>query len=386
MQTYLIRPQAPLVFRTGRPFGATGGGETLPFPLPGTLAGALRTAWAEQQPQRPDYPALRETLCAATIAGPLAAAITADGRVESLLPRPADALYLGSGEDMRVWRLQPQEIPPGCGCDLPAGLLPVLLDAAAPKGKPSKGAPAFWRAPVLAEWLAGRLPQGAAATHGAASLPVDIRTHVALRPDTWASDAGRLFQSAGLDFGARHRETGGWQAESYALLARSSLAIEPALRRLGGEGRLAHIAPADAWPQPPAGLFDAIVGSAAGGRPPRLRLVLASPALFAGGWRPGWLDGRLEGSPPDCPGLRLRLRAAAVERWQAVSGWDMAAGRGGKGGQPRAVRRLVPAGAVYWFDLLEGDAAALAALWLTPLADDPQDRRDGYGLALPGCW
>lgn len=380
MPTYLIRPQAPLVFRTGRPFGATGGGETLPFPLPGTVAGALRTAWAEQQPQRPDYAALRERLCAAEVAGPLAAVIAADGHVEPLLPRPADALYLGSGKDMQLWRLQPHELPQDSGCDLPDGLLPVLLDPAAPKGKPSKEAPAFWRAPVLAEWLAGNKPAGPAAQHGIRALPVESRTHVALRADTWASDAGRLFQSAGLDFGARRDEAGGWQAESYALLARSSLDLDPALRRLGGEGRLAHIAPSSIWPQPPAGLFDAIAETR------RLRLVLATPALFAGGWRPAWLDDRLEGSPPDRPGLRLKLRAAAVERWQAVSGWDMAAGKGGKGGQPRAVRRLVPAGAVYWFDLLEGDAGALAALWLTPLADDPQDCRDGYGLALPGCW
>lgn len=381
MPTYLIRPQAPLVFRTGRPFGATGGGETLPFPLPGTVAGALRTAWAEQQPQRPDYAALRETLCAAAVAGPLAAVVEADGRIEPLLPRPVDALYLGSGAETGVWRLLPGELPPGSGCDLPAGLLPVLLDAQAPKGKPAKEAPAFWRAAVMADWLSGKPLPAALADHGLPALPIETRTHVAMRPDTWASDSGRLFQSAGLDFGARRRtEGGGWQERSHALLARSTLAIEPAMRRLGGEGRLAHLAPAAVWPQPPAGLFEAIVGQK------QLRLILATPASFAAGWRPGWLDTDLTGTPPDCPGLTLRLRAAAVERWQPVSGWDMAAGRAGKGGQPRAVRRLVPAGGVYWFELLQGDAAALAALWLAPIADNPQDRRDGYGLALPGCW
>lgn len=381
MHTYLIHPQAPLVFRTGRPFGATGGGETLPFPLPGTVAGALRTAWAEQQPQRPDYAALRETLCAAGVAGPLGAAIGADGSVVPLLPRPADALYLGSGDDLRVWRLQPGELPSDSSCDLPSGLLPVQLDSTAPKGKPAKDAPVFWRAPVLADWLLGKTPTAPVAQHGIRALPVETRTHVALRPDTWASDPGRLFQSGGLDFGARRDPVaGGWHGERYALLARSALDIAPALRRLGGEGRLAHIEHADAWPQPPAGLFDAIAGNR------HLRLVLATPALFAEGWRPGWLTDQLEGAPPDCPGLRLRLRACACERWQAHSGWDLTAGSPGKGGQPRAVRRSVPAGAVYWFDVLEGDAAALAALWLAPVSDDPQDRRDGFGLALPGCW
>lgn len=375
MHTYLIRPQAPLVFRTGRPFGATGGGDTLSFPPPGTVAGALRTAWAEQRPERPDYAALRDTLCAAAVAGPLAAAVGTDGSVVPLLPRPADALYLGSGADLRVWRLQPDELPPDSGCDLPTGLLPVQLDPAAPKGKPAKDAPAFWRASVLIDWLTGKAPAAPIAQQGIRALPVETRTHVALRPDTFGSDSGRLFQSSGLDFGARRDPVaGGWQGESYALLARSALDIAPALRRLGGEGRLAHIERTDAWPRPPAGLFDAIAGNR------HLRLVLATPALFAKGWQPGWLDARLEGTPPDCPGLRLRLRACASERWQAHSGWDLVAH------QPRAVRRSVPAGAVYWFDVLEGDAAALGALWLAPVSDDPQDRRDGFGLALPGCW
>ena len=68
------------------------------------------------------------------------------------------------------------------------------------------------------------------------------------------------------------------------------------------------------------------------------------------------------------------------ERWQALSGWDLMARK------PRAVRRLVPAGAVYWFEIVQGDAEAIARLWLAPLADREQDRLDGFGLALPGLW
>ena len=79
--------------------------------------------------------------------------------------------------------------------------------------------------------------------------------------------------------------------------------------------------------------------------------------------------------------MRLRLRAAAVERWQPHSGWDLARR------QPRPTRKLVPAGATYWFDVLGAcDREALAALWLTSVCDKPQDRLDGFGLALPGPW
>ena len=110
-------------------------------------------------------------------------------------------------------------------------------------------------------------------------------------------------------------------------------------------------------------------------------LTLLTPGVFSAGYRPGWLDHALTGSPPAAPGLKLRLRAAALERWQPHSGWDLAQR------QPRPTRKLVPAGATYWFDVLDAcDKDSLAALWLASLCDEQQDRRDGFGLALPGPW
>jgi CRISPR-associated protein Cmr3 len=112
-----------------------------------------------------------------------------------------------------------------------------------------------------------------------------------------------------------------------------------------------------------------------------LSLTLITPGLFSAGYRPGWLDDDLCGAPPGCPGLRLRLCAVAVERWQPHSGWDLASQK------PRATRKLMAAGAVYWFEVLDGGTpAALQTLWLNSLSDDPQDRRDGFGLALPAPW
>ena len=86
------------------------------------------------------------------------------------------------------------------------------------------------------------------------------------------------------------------------------------------------------------------------------------------------------GSPPACEGLRLRLRAVAINRWQAHSGWDLVKR------QPRAGRKLAPAGSVYWFDVLDLCPEALAALWLGSVCDDEQDRRDGFGMVLPHLW
>ncbi len=375
--SYLIEPRSPLVFRSARPFGAGGGGDTLSFPLPSTVAGALRTAWAEQQGGF-DYHVRGTELLDMAVHGPLLGRRGADGGVAALFPRPADALYLNDEGHTQAYRLAPEPLPAASGCDLPADLLPVALDPGAPKGKPAKDAPAFWSLETMARWLAGVAPAGEPSTHGASALPQDVRTHVALDPETFGSDPGRLFQSAGLDFGPVRRkpDEGGWTEHEYLLLARAGFALHPTLRRVGGEGRPARLVErTGAWPAPPARLAEAI--AKAGG----LRLVLATPAVFAGGWKPGWLDENLRGEPLCAPGLRLRLRACALERWQPLSGWDLARH------QSRAVRRLVPAGSVYWF-ALEGGAepAAIERLWLAPLADHEQDRRDGFGLALPGVW
>jgi CRISPR-associated protein Cmr3 len=120
-----------------------------------------------------------------------------------------------------------------------------------------------------------------------------------------------------------------------------------------------------------------------------VRLVLATPALFARGWLPGWLDETtLEGRPPGTSSLRLRLVGGCVERWRPISGWGLENGAIG----PKPVRRLTPAGSVYFFTVQEGSAAELAgpACWLRSVIDEEtdkaQDRRDGFGLGLWGIW
>ena len=72
-----------------------------------------------------------------------------------------------------------------------------------------------------------------------------------------------------------------------------------------------------------------------------------------------------------------------MERWKPISGWGLENVIVG----PKRVRRLVPAGSVYFFKIVPGSAAELLdKLWLHSVADDDQDRRDGFGLALWGLW
>jgi CRISPR-associated protein Cmr3 len=123
-------------------------------------------------------------------------------------------------------------------------------------------------------------------------------------------------------------------------------------------------------------------------------MVLASPAVFEHGWRPGWLneDKSRVGCAPGSS-VKLRLVSLISQRWRAVSGWsyepvmDKGDAKQGARPGPKPIRRLMPAGGVYFFELEPGSSAAdLANSWLEPVSDRAADRADGFGLALWGVW
>ncbi len=377
LSTYLIDPLAPIIVRSGRPFDAQYGLDAARFPPPSTLAGALRTAHADSNAL-----ALGAHLAELEVRGPLPLKQPTDGRAATLLvPKPADAHYLWDSENNeQVVAATPSELSDGEGMDLPEGLLPLQLERKC-KGKPTHG-PHWWS---LADFLAFRagtfMSHKSICANGWTPPADDLRTHVAIDPNTQANERGKFFQTAGLSFSVPTRSKSPLGQEklpeqSVALLGQIAGAINAGVITLGGERRLAAIeSVADTlWPAEPAGWIDeAITGK-------RISLTLLTPALFRAGWRPAWLDAQLQGSPPGCEGLVLKLRAAAVERWQPHSGWDLAARK------PRAGRKLVPAGAVYWFEILESTVKALSSLWLRSICDDKQDCLDGFGLALPCAW
>ncbi len=375
-----LLPLAPIISRSGRPFDDQAGPDSARFPPPSTVAGCLRTAWARQTGSP-----FNEALLDIGLSGPLLARPAPDGTLCLFAPRPADALYFKIDDINRCLRAVPTPFAEGCGADLPDDLLPVCLteDSA---GKEIKG-PAWWAWEDLIAFREGQSLSFAQLEEQGWSPPDgDRRTHVAIEPTTYAAKTGQLFQTEGLDLSVPQgiKDDPG---SDFRLLIGLDRPLGSALAHLGGERRPAHIEPrpASAWPDMPSGWGAAI--RAAGG----LSLTLLTPGLFSRGYRPGWLataaEGayafRLVGAPPGLAGLKLALRAAALGRWQPHSGWDLAKQ------QPRAGRKLVPAGAVYWFALAEPEQVAdadLAALWLLSVCDHEQDRRDGFGLALPAPW
>ena len=126
-----------------------------------------------------------------------------------------------------------------------------------------------------------------------------------------------------------------------------------------------------------------------------VKWVLLSPAVFAGGWKPGWVDdnGRvmLPGEKPkQQPGesreqwrarfktapISAKLIAARTEKPLAFSGWNL------RLGGPRPTMLAVPSGSVYWFKADSSDeAAALVAALQGHCRSDFYGEK-GFGLGF----
>lgn len=378
LQDYLLSPLAPLVFRAGTPFGSTGAALTVDFPSPSTLAGALRAAarLTSANPEGDRQP----------VHGPLLMETSVDGgQSEILLPTPADLLFIRDKYKAKAHALAPRQRPEGSGWDTrsEARLLPGLLHVdfveddleKKPEDKPMVG-PAFLRLADYIPWLCGtRKGEDWKLPFGLPALPRARREHVQIESASQTAKEGILFRSQGLDYGPRlHGEDA--VGHHYGLILRSALRVPDGCVRVGGRARLAHLtARSGLWPSCPRVLREHLRRSRGA------RLILATPAIFAKGWLPSWLtvqDGAWVGRPDPALDLTLTLRAAAVADWQPASMRDAA-------GTRSPLRRMVPAGSVYWFTV-NGDPALAADLWLRPLSDHEKDRNDGFGLALPGVW
>jgi CRISPR-associated protein Cmr3 len=355
--------------------------KSLNWLYPSALAGSLRTMVGKRVDPGfgGDLPGRLKKI---EVAGPLPCF-----KEQLFFPAPRDLAI--RAKDWQVFAVRPRPMVEGCKSNLPAGLLPAMLpDSLAEDFKPAMP-PAFWRTDRMDVWLSN--PSGAKfgipeppkppARRDAKDGYVDgfeqeRRTHVQIEAATAAAKDERLFETVGLCFPEDVAVAARVDAGEFA----GQLAKLRALHPLGGERRLAEwreVTGAEAWACPAkvrGALREAKKGSG-------IRMVMATPALFKGGWLPGWLDENLAGSP-DGVSVKLKLVGACVDRWRPISGWSLEHGKRG----PKAARRVVPAGSVYFFELESADAAALAGAWLKPVSDLKEDRRDGFGLALWGVW
>ncbi|MGI6114130.1 MAG: type III-B CRISPR module-associated protein Cmr3 [Mahellales bacterium] len=139
---------------------------------------------------------------------------------------------------------------------------------------------------------------------------------------------------------------------------------ETGFLKLGGEGKAATYRSIDYLPDFKSNL----TGN-------RFKLYLSTPAIFNNGWLPGWISpDTLEGN---YQGLRLKLLSAAVGKYISIGGFDVERGR------PKSMKRAVPAGSVYYFELLEGQLADVKDL-MHYRSISEYNAEQGFGISFVG--
>lgn len=389
-----IDPHDPVVARDSRPFGFGQGQRmrSLDWLYPSVLAGSFRTLLGKSLGYSFSEDKIRALLDIA-ILGPLP-------MVHDTLYFPASSdlvIYQDAGQNPKIMPLRPMpdyKCDDNFGCDLNDGLSPVIVSEDV---KPKNG-PGFWSYAKMCEWLLNPNGMGfppppilkkPSALPDFLNFPEkDERVHVAVGSNTGAAVEGKLFKSIGLDCVIEKelekiRFAG--KIEVNGDIGNTINKIDQ-FHPLGGERRLGcwkchslneyFANKTNPWKMPNK-IQEAFLRE-----PFRIRMVLATPGIFKDGWKPGWLNADLEGKPPGVD-MTLKLISACIERWRPISGWSLEKGMTG----PKPIRRMVPAGAVYFFTVQDGNPGDLAKrLWLRSVCDDEQSQRDGFGLALWGVW
>lgn len=378
-------PRDGLFCKDGRGWftSASGRGHALDWPFPSTMLGALRTACGRAIEAGRGRTLNREEWLDHSAGIALGAVFplrrplgTSFSPADRLWPVPADALFL-EGRD-QVTRLDPK--PPLVATlgrdddDAREGLWrPAVDDPAKPRTPPR-----WWRDAEFSAWLAGEaVAADADGEQTRPSMQRRLQAHVGIVAETQTAEEGILFAHDVFETldGDRCEWGIGCTVE---LPSGTPLPLSPVT--LGSDRRPARIEDIEpkvfAMPEVVQTAFRTREGSR------WLRLVAVTPLFFEHGWLPDSLtrhDGKYRGCLQPI-GAEVVLRGAFVPRPQHVSGWDMA------NNQCKPISRLVPPGAVYFFERADGGsftADDAAALWLSAIGGRAGE---GFGRIVPGIW
>jgi len=390
-----IEPLDLLFPRGNKLFGDPGSyGEALVPPWPSAVAGALRSRMLVDAGLDPKEFAAgkvrHESLGTVEQPGPFT--VTAfhlarrydGGQVELLVAPPADlVVFKGETGSATVAAAHPRAPAEGLASSADLPQLAVL-----PQEKRKKPAIGYWLTESgWKSYLAGQLPSGEQLVPSSCLWRYDERVGVGLDPDKGRAREHQLFSVQGLALVKRgspiHGEDNGKEATpatydvGFLVEVKDGTPPTEGLLRFGGDGRGALLWPANVnLPEPD---FELIASAG------RCRLVLTTPGIFQDGWLPPGVrpDGH-GGFVFELAGVRGRLVAAAVPRFQVVSGWDLARWR------PKPAQRAAPAGSVYWLEDLQASPEALEGLVQRGLWDepcpDPVRRAEGFNRFTLAPW
>lgn len=385
-----------LLFRDGRPFSAGEGhrARSLFPPTPNTMQGVIRSKVLADRCGR--YQSYREgciqcperEICTIPteigqpdqygrgnygkmhLRGPLIAKQN-NSRVDIYCPIPADVVQVkdkdnpdASPQLTYLQPLEPDQHPPGEN-NLPNQLLLLCTS----ETKPVEAIAGYWSQKELKQYLLGEQPSEFIQANrlyereSRFGIEVDNRKQIVQEGKLYQTEFIRCQSDVGL-----YVEVAGIHQFGVDPSAKSGLIA------IGGENRAASYTEQLQldWQDLDKQLIKKLDKSAG------FKLYLATPTIFKKGWLPEWIDqDTLAG---EYAGIKVKLVAAAIARYQTIGGWDVAYNR------PKPTHRAVPAGSVYYFTTEANPEQVVQTFHWKNLADDLLDAQIGFGLGLVGCW
>jgi CRISPR-associated protein Cmr3 len=114
----------------------------------------------------------------------------------------------------------------------------------------------------------------------------------------------------------------------------------------------------------------------------QFRLILSTPSVFKQGWLPfgideNNLDKPIEIELENTQKIKFKILSASLGRPLSIGGFDL------EKQEPKTMYRAVPAGSVYWFELLEGNMAdVVTAFHEKSISEYKAD--EGFGITYVG--
>lgn len=384
---HFIDPVDILFLRGNKLFGEPGSfGESLVPPWPSVAAGALRSALLAHRgidftrygagevddpelgtPERPGTFTLTAFHLARRKAG---------GQVEPLFQPPAD-LVVHKREDgaLEARRRRPQRAHEAIHCSRATPSLAVLAEDE--RGKQESGLwlnAAGWRRHLAG----GEVEPCTHLLSSAALWRTETRVGVGLDPTQRRAADGQLFSMQAVTLRKAEHGLEGEERCDIGFLAETAGAEFPETftLRFGGDGRAAVAAQVEA--NLPEFDYDRLATAR------RCRILLTTPGLFEGGWKPTGATGDDRELRFELHGVRARLVCATVPRAEVISGFDLAKRR------PKPAQRVAPTGSVYWLDDLDATPEALRnlaarGLW-SEVVENATRRAEGFNRIALGIW
>jgi len=367
-----IEPNDVFMFRDGKPFA--GGDDhfargSFP-PPPSTIYGALRSHILSIKSGEFDISKNNPTKISETIKNEIGTkdslgtltitqfsiAKNNGAHIQQYFPMPKDIAKVKGKDSVGFYILKPnKDVSDAALTDLPLSLLYMWHETE----EALEAATGFLSQDEMAKYLQGEAPE--ATIEANAIYQTEERTGIRKNRLRRSVETGGLYSVEYF----RMQEGFGFALE----LEGTALLPESGIMRLGGDHRSARYFKSSWKDIDIKPIKDKIV------KDKYFKLVLLTPAIFKQGWLPDGIDSNT--SEGIINSIKLKMTDSSIGKPIGIGGFDLAKG------MPKTMKKAVPAGSVYYFELKDCNVDDLfERLWLKAIGNERS--KEGFGITLIG--